>query len=134
MLSHEKARMKNVWSLNCEQLRLLDEECGRYINECTEKDNEIKRLKTRVRELERNASRPYTLASPRVETSRGPPDPELLPTPIITHDSPTRRIRFGDVPDYSPGQGMIVTPASGNACSMQCTDCCGAEEVGHNIN
>ncbi len=51
-VKHERERVKNMWKLNCEQLTMLDEECGRCVNECDSKDREIELLRTRVREFE----------------------------------------------------------------------------------
>ena len=103
VLSHEKERMRRVWIFNCEQLRLLDDECGRCVRECVSKDNEIGLLRRRVRELEtkdcradgvsvvnttRITSAPTSTCTEYVtgvtpESSRGPPIPAPIPTPCV---------------------------------------------------
>ena len=55
----ERERVKHIWSLSCEQLRLLDEECGRCVRECDDKNRVIELLRSRVRELE-GMPRPVT--------------------------------------------------------------------------
>ena len=93
MIRCERERMKHVWSLNCEQLRLLDDECGRCVVECGKKDTEIELLRKRVRELEThtqshantNTTHEGSVSETRVlpVSSRGPPVPAPIPTPVM---------------------------------------------------
>ena len=93
MIRCERERMKHVWSLNCEQLRLLDDECGRCVVECGKKDTEIELLRKRVRELETHTqshanthtTHKGSVSETRVlpVSSRGPPVPAPIPTPVM---------------------------------------------------
>ncbi|XP_064398966.1 uncharacterized protein LOC135345475 [Halichondria panicea] len=111
-VKHERERVKNMWKLNCEQLTMLDEECGRCVNECDSKDREIELLRTRVREFEcmpltrrLNALTSRTLDE-RTITTPGAPNPASIPTvPISRLDLdtsitpvPDGRVRFPATP------------------------------------
>ena len=90
----ERERVKHIWSLSCEQLRLLDEECGRCVRECDDKNREIELLRSRVRELEgmprpvtRIADVPYMPQSGThgvmVTAATGAPIRAPIPTPVV---------------------------------------------------
>ena len=88
----ERERVKHIWSLSCEQLRLLDEECGRCVRECDDKNQEIDLLRSRLRELEgmprpRIADVPYMPQSGThgvtVTAAMGAPIQALIPTPVV---------------------------------------------------
>ncbi len=105
-VQHERERVKNMWKLNCEQLTMLDEECGRCVNECDHKDREIELLRTRVRELEcMPVTHRFTSRTLDVPTTPAPgaPNPALISPPrpdLDTSVTPVtdRRIRFSATP------------------------------------
>ena len=68
----EKVKVKEIWSLSCEQLRRMDDEYGKCVEESVKKDREISKLHRRISELEnqvRGVSMPmvhaHTLLSPQ---------------------------------------------------------------------
>ena len=111
-LRQERERAKHVWALSCDQLRSLDEECGKYVSEYNDKCHEIELLRNRVHELERVVMRPVS-RMPVSETHvsnqheampirlKGAPNPAHPPVPeLVTLREPSitpsveRRISF----------------------------------------
>ena len=131
MIQCERERTKHVWSLNCEQLRLLDDVYDRCVNiKCAKKDTEIELLRKRVRELKThtqshantNTTHKGSVSETRVlpVSSRGPP----VSAPIPTRMMPVAR----DVPVT---QETPVTSASipGRRMNFSGTECGPDREV-----
>ena len=51
-VEREKVKVKEIWSLSCEQLRRMDDEYGKCVEESVKKDREISKLHRRISELE----------------------------------------------------------------------------------